>query len=90
MAILCVKEFYLINCAARLKVLWQNIIFRDGMQSSLIVLPVWIEVMYSACDLEWGPANTLGWSNPGVTAGNILLQMSGIMHNIRVAHNLQA
>lgn len=48
------------------KVLKVYIIFTVGMQ---LFLP---KLSHSACDLESGPANTLRWSNPRVTAGNKL------------------
>lgn len=48
------------------KVLKVDIIFTVGMQ---LFLP---KLSHSACDLESGPANTLRWSNPRVTAGNKL------------------
>lgn len=48
------------------KVLKVDIIFTVGMQ---LFLP---QLSHSACDLESGPANTLRWSNPRVTAGNKL------------------
>lgn len=50
---------------------------RVAMQLSLIVLPGWIGVTHSACDLESDPANTLSWSRPSVLMGYSLLRMSG-------------